>query len=444
MPLIKAKREYPPKKDAEGNAIKRMPSFVKCDTRLFNNPNVAAVAKLVSESPKAGAMLTLGGVQLASVLELPAVELLVTAAILKFWSAVSQEKQGGGDDWHWTGRTIAHIESTTGVPGLGRALESVGWVEQTANGVRLPNYARFNHLSAKPEAERKRRQRESEKLAKTGQTSERDMSREIVGHVTPKTVTCHDKTGTSNTGTGVNGYPSTKATNKKTTTDEKTEQDSQQAEPAVVVEEKKPEAEQPNSPVVSSSSVSPFPHQPTKGAKRPVAPQALRPPRSVDELSETERHEFLLFCDLHLQLVVPNDSSATRLFPDNSQSLSTFLALLRNFQSAYVAEQRNYFNTPLPAGATESPVAAHLRSIVGDVVAFSAAIVADTPVREYLCKFFAVIARAHTDPDFKSADYLRRTPFSALCRSADTVSICLSRTDVQPVAIEHQAPPSTM
>jgi hypothetical protein len=60
------------------------------------------------------------------------------------------------------GLSPADISFSVGIPKIGEAMESVGWLFDTGDGVALPNWERFNGRSSKARmqaAERKRRQR---------------------------------------------------------------------------------------------------------------------------------------------------------------------------------------------------------------------------------------------------------------------------------------------
>ena len=57
------------------------------------------------------------------------------------------------------------ISSTVGIPGIGEALASVGWLSDIGDGIAFPNWDRFNGRPSKQRmlaAERKRRQRGGE------------------------------------------------------------------------------------------------------------------------------------------------------------------------------------------------------------------------------------------------------------------------------------------
>ena len=60
------------------------------------------------------------------------------------------------------GLTPEDLSAAVGIPGLGEAMQSVGWIIQTEEGITFPKWERYNGRAAKKrmlDAERKRRQR---------------------------------------------------------------------------------------------------------------------------------------------------------------------------------------------------------------------------------------------------------------------------------------------
>ncbi len=57
--------------------------------------------------------------------------------------------------------TREEIDRVTGLKGFGRALERVGWIEYSEEGIRLVNYEKHNGRSAKKRAENARRAKAS-------------------------------------------------------------------------------------------------------------------------------------------------------------------------------------------------------------------------------------------------------------------------------------------
>jgi hypothetical protein len=61
-----------------------------------------------------------------------------------------------------TGMSPGDLSMTVGLPGIGEAMESVGWVFDIGDGISFPNWERFNGRPSKARmqaAERKRQQR---------------------------------------------------------------------------------------------------------------------------------------------------------------------------------------------------------------------------------------------------------------------------------------------
>lgn len=86
-------------------------------------------------------------------------EAAVIGALYWLWATADQHS---GDGW-MPGLTLRQIDRKAGVPGIGAALQLVGWVEVTEDGVKLARFAEHNGDSAKSRLETARRVQEHRK-----------------------------------------------------------------------------------------------------------------------------------------------------------------------------------------------------------------------------------------------------------------------------------------
>ena len=79
--------------------------------------------------------------------------------------------------WEWAqsqsvdgvvpGLTAQDVSGATGIPGVGEAMLTAGWVLESEGGIQFPNWERFNAKSAKARllnAERQRRYKSNAKV----------------------------------------------------------------------------------------------------------------------------------------------------------------------------------------------------------------------------------------------------------------------------------------
>ena len=119
---------------------------------------------------------------------------IVTGSLLPTWSQV---RESATDEHVLHGAGLFEIDTIAGVPGFGRAMQSVGWIVILPNeeGVKFTNFGEHNSASkersigAKTQADRARDYRERKKLRDAGSTvtetadrhvTERDASRDAV------------------------------------------------------------------------------------------------------------------------------------------------------------------------------------------------------------------------------------------------------------------------
>jgi len=110
---------------------------------------------------------------------------IVVGASLPLWS---QANECAGEDGLLEGATLFEIDTMSGVPGLGHAMESVGWIEVLPNdeGVRFINFNEHNTVgkerstgaktAAQRQADRRRRLKEQAAENTSGNVTERHVT----------------------------------------------------------------------------------------------------------------------------------------------------------------------------------------------------------------------------------------------------------------------------
>jgi 5-methylcytosine-specific restriction endonuclease McrA len=94
--------------------------------------------------------------QMATILELEDYDYLI-GKMLRFWVWADQQSLDGDN----LGVSKEFIDRIARCPGLADALEAVGWLTPSADGLSIPNFTRHNGQSAKARADAAQRQRAS-------------------------------------------------------------------------------------------------------------------------------------------------------------------------------------------------------------------------------------------------------------------------------------------
>lgn len=171
--------------------------WIKMRVNLVTHPKVIALSEELSYSAEYqdwsgmhGFMPSIGGSKAEfdeGVTQALRVTRYVTvAALLRFWGYANEHSK---DDFIGSLR-VSDIDEIVGVPGFGRALESVGWVEYEENlkGCALPNFSEYNQSShersagAKSSAQRQKEYRDRKKAEAV--TDHGDVTRNVTSNVT--------------------------------------------------------------------------------------------------------------------------------------------------------------------------------------------------------------------------------------------------------------------
>ena len=172
-------------------------SWIKMRGSLLTNPRVIRMARLLLADPE---FLEWYGADAATVTasssvtrrHVTVVTRVTVGALLPIWSGVNE---CAGDDGILRGATLFEVDEMAGVPGLGRAMQAVDWLEVVdGEGVHLPNFTEHNTVDkqrktgAKTAAERAReyRERKAQKQDEGGPDGGDDGAGNVTNGVTEK------------------------------------------------------------------------------------------------------------------------------------------------------------------------------------------------------------------------------------------------------------------
>lgn len=154
--------------------------WVKMRSSLLANPRVHAIAKAIGRDSRAGAALTTGYAGCPDqVLSRHALRHVTVTALLCVWSSANEHSADGV----LRCCDLEDIDDIAGVPGLGEAMEAVGWAKHDAENstVSLPNFNEHNTCAKdRTAAERQKRHR-----ARNGCVT-RDITRDVTRDVTDR------------------------------------------------------------------------------------------------------------------------------------------------------------------------------------------------------------------------------------------------------------------
>jgi len=127
---------------------RRQGGWIKMQAGLVDHPKVVAMTRLLVALPefRAWSGMSSPSVTLAS-------RCCVTGLLLRAWSNAREHGKFVGSDLVLEHSELEDLDQLAGAPGVGKALEQVGWA-RAERGVTLPNFSEFN--VPKSDAERAR------------------------------------------------------------------------------------------------------------------------------------------------------------------------------------------------------------------------------------------------------------------------------------------------
>lgn len=119
--------------------------WIKVRGNLVDHPKVVAIARRLQADPSFREWLTPGGGGLANgqLVSDVALRCVTTALLIRLWCASREHGKWCGPDLNLAYSTIDDLDQIAGCPGLGAAMEYVGWAVNK-DGVTLPNFIEFN------------------------------------------------------------------------------------------------------------------------------------------------------------------------------------------------------------------------------------------------------------------------------------------------------------
>jgi hypothetical protein len=134
--------------------------WIKMRVALATDPKVIAIGRFLEASKPFPRWLT-SDEHSDVIVCVTALRYFVTGALHNVWCNANEhchEDTIFGADLTW-------VDMVSGVPGLGEAMESVGWVQQTDNGIRFPKFN--NHNTSAAERQKRYRDRKAGRLPVT-------------------------------------------------------------------------------------------------------------------------------------------------------------------------------------------------------------------------------------------------------------------------------------
>lgn len=118
--------------------------WIKMRAGLLDNPKVIAIARSLMRDPEFREWLAPGGGSSSGpIVSDAALRGVTVAALLKVWSVSRETGMFVDADLVLPHSELPDLDQISGVPGLGKAMNEVGWA-LSENGVTLPNFKEFN------------------------------------------------------------------------------------------------------------------------------------------------------------------------------------------------------------------------------------------------------------------------------------------------------------
>lgn len=136
--------------------------WIKMRGALIDHPKVIAMGRSLMANSKFRDWLTPGGSGASNgqIVSTHALRCVTTALLMRCWSVAREHGKFVGNDLVLQHSTIYDIDDMAGAPGVGEAMQAVGWVCEE-NGITLPNFTEFNvpMTNAEKQAEYRARQK---------------------------------------------------------------------------------------------------------------------------------------------------------------------------------------------------------------------------------------------------------------------------------------------
>ncbi|CAM2142629.1 conserved protein of unknown function [Pararobbsia alpina] len=169
-----------------------MADWIKMRSGLLTNPKVIRMSRLLAESRTfinwwlRGTNKVTCDVTVYEICDVTVVTRVTVASLLSVWSAVNDASQTDG---FVAGISLLDVDEMAGVHGFGEAMQTVGWLQISDDGILFPNFSEHNTVgkarqvkgssSAKTPAERTRAWRDRKRQLELDVTGDATTSRDV-------------------------------------------------------------------------------------------------------------------------------------------------------------------------------------------------------------------------------------------------------------------------
>jgi len=156
--------------------------WIKMRGALIDHPKVIAMCRALMATREFREWLTPGGSghENGQIVSTHALRCVTTALLMRCWSVAREHGKFVGDDLVLQHSTISDIDEMAGAPGVGRAMQTIGWALD-ANGLTLPNFIEFNVplTNAEKQADYRARQKALQHEGKTLPTRSNEKAQNV-------------------------------------------------------------------------------------------------------------------------------------------------------------------------------------------------------------------------------------------------------------------------
>lgn len=161
--------------------------WIKMRTDLYRDPKVCVMAEfLMAEDGELGKYVNQHCRRNMTVTR-NVTRCAVVGGLLSVWGVIRHRGKRFGDDLRCAGVTVAVIDDIADVPGFGEAMEQVGWVVQSDEGIVFPRF--FAEYNAEPTDRPKSKAAERQARYRQRNAASQSVTRTVTDSVT-ESVTC--------------------------------------------------------------------------------------------------------------------------------------------------------------------------------------------------------------------------------------------------------------
>jgi uncharacterized phage protein (TIGR02220 family) len=165
-----------------------MADWIKMRTGLLTNPKVIRMSRLLA-SDRAFVNWWLRGTNKVTcdetvyeICDVTVVTRVTVASLLSVWSAVNDASQ---EDGFVTGITLIDVDVMAGVDGFGAAMQAVGWLQITDDGILFPNFEEHNTVGKARQEKRSSGAKTAAQRTAEWRARKKQAGSDVTGDVTP-------------------------------------------------------------------------------------------------------------------------------------------------------------------------------------------------------------------------------------------------------------------